>query len=104
MPFDLSGVAKNNAPTDKLRPQLYSHVGEFVRRMARSGKIPNLELEIDDLIQNIFIKLWLERDRKGFSSGAKSLERLTSAVSRPGKPLEHEPYHGELHHTFATSR
>jgi DNA-binding SARP family transcriptional activator len=48
--------------------------------------------------------LRLERDRKGSSSGVKPLERLTNAVSRLGKPLEHEPYHGELHHTFATSR
>ncbi len=45
----------------------------------------------------------LERDREGCSSGAKPLDRLTSAISRPVKLFQHDPDHGKLYHTFATA-
>jgi hypothetical protein len=51
----------------------------------------------------VSVTVVLERVRKGGSSGAKPLERLTSTVSRPGKPFQHDPDHGKRHHTFATA-
>jgi len=46
----------------------------------------------------------LERVREGSSSGSTPLGCFSLAVSRPDKPFQHEPNHGELHQTFATSR